>query len=276
MQATLIATPQQANPSADIRLELLAQQLAGNQASIGYLKQSAYLADQIDGWKETLQAAYVCFRGASSRDIAFSRAREWMLDNFYVIEQTSHQIQQDLPLSYLDQLPKLNGTALKGYPRIFALGWEWIRYNQCQVDLAQTATFVQYYQQVTALTIGELWALPAMLRVGILEQLATVVAVMTGVDAPEILQVLPDLSAPPALSNETIVANCFLSLRLLAATDWKTFFEEVSRVEKILCDEPAGIYPAMDFDTRNSYRSVIEELARHSSQSEESIAKTAV
>src|ERR1700690_4437090 len=173
MQATLVATPQQANPSADIRLELLSQQLAGNQASIGYLKQRAYLADQIDGWKQTLQAAYVCFRGASSKDIAFSRAREWMLDNFYVVEQTSHQIKQDLPLSYLDQLPNLSGTALKGYPRIFALGWEWIRYNQCQVDLAQTATFVQYYQQVTPLTIGELWALPAMLRVGILERLAT-------------------------------------------------------------------------------------------------------
>ena len=276
MQATLIAPPQPVIPGAGIRLEQLAHQLAGHQASILTIKQMAYLSDQIGGWKETLQAAYVCFKGAATKDIAFSRAREWMLDNYYIVEQTSHQIQQNLPLSYFDQLPKLSGTAFEGYPRIFALGWEWIRYNQCQVDLAQTAAFIEYYQQVTALTTGELWAFPTMLRVGILERLATAVAVMTGVDAPEVLQVTPDLPAPPALSNETIVANCFLSLRLLAATDWKTFFEQVSRVEKILCAEPAGIYPAMDFDTRNSYRSVIEELARHSIQGEESIAKTAV
>jgi cyclic beta-1,2-glucan synthetase len=59
-------------------------------------------------------------------------------------------------------------------------------------------------------------------------------------------------------------------------TDWKTFFEQISRVEKILCEDPAGIYPGMDFDTRNSYRSVIEELARHSTQSEESVARTAI
>ena len=32
----------------------------------------------------------------------------------------------------------------------------------------------------------------------------------------------------------------------------------------------------MDFDTRNSYRSVIEELARHSNLSEEAIAQAAI
>ena len=39
---------------------------------------------------------------------------------------------------------------------------------------------------------------------------------------------------------------------------------------------PAEIYAGMDFDTRNSYRSVIEELARHSNFSEEQVALAAV
>jgi hypothetical protein len=115
-----------------------------------------------------------------------------------------------------------------------------------------------------------------MLRIGILEHLATAVAMMTGCDPPEKLQSLPDIHSSPILSNDILVVNCFLGLRLLSATDWKTFFEQISRVEKILFDDPAGIYPGMDFDTRNSYRSVIEELARHSIQSEESIAQTAI
>ncbi len=276
MQATLIGTAQQVNPSAEIRLEQLAHQLAGNHTAIESRRHKVHLLEHLKSWKQTLQAAYACFRGAPSKDIAFSRAGEWMLDNFYIVEQTLHLIAQDLPQGYFDQLPKLRETTLKGYPRIFALGWEWVRYNQCQLDLAQAATFVQDYQQITPLTIGELWALPTMLRIGILERLATAVAVMTGIDAPEILQALPNLPASPTITNETIVANCFLSLRLLSATDWKTFFEQVSRVEKILRDDPAGIYPGMDFDTRNNYRSVIEELARHSIQSEESVAQTTI
>ena len=82
--------------------------------------------------------------------------------------------------------------------------------------------------------------------------------------------------ASPALANETIVANCFLSLRLLSTTDWKTFFEQTSQVEQILRDDPAQIYSNMDFNTRNNYRSVIEELARHSKFSEEQVAMAAV
>ncbi len=276
MQATLIGTPQQAAPNAEIRLEQLAYQLAGNHIAIDGPRHKVYLLTHLQSWKQTLQAAYACFRGAPSKDIAFSRAGEWMLDNFYVVEQTLHEIEQDLPQTYFDQLPKLRETTLKGYPRIFALGWEWVRYNQCQLDLAPTATFVQDYQQITPLTIGELWALPTMFRIGILERLATAVAVITGIDAPDVLQAIPDLPSSSTIPNETIVANCFLGLRLLAATDWKIFFEQISRVEKILCDDPAGIYPRMDFDTRNSYRSVVEELARHSIQSEESIALTAI
>ncbi len=276
MQVTLTDTPQHANLGADIRSEQLAHQLAGNHTAIESFSHKGYLQEHLQNWQQTLQVAYLCFRNAPSKDVAFSQAGEWMLDNFYIIEQALHQIQQDLPQGYSNQLPKLSETALKGYPRIFALGWEWVRYSQCHLDLAQVATFVQDYQQITPLTIGELWALPTMLRIGILEQLANAVAAITGIDAPETLQAIPSLPSSTTISNEIIVANCFLGLRLLSATNWKKFFEETSRVEKILRDDPAGIYPGMDFDTRNGYRSVIEELARNSFQSEESIAQAAI
>ncbi len=168
------------------------------------------------------------------------------------------------------------GTPLQGHPRIFALTWEWLGYSQSQLDLTQAATFVQDYQQVTPLTIGELWALPIMLRIGILERLVYAAAELTGIDVPKGLSEIPSQFASPALANETVVANCFLSLRLLSTTDWEAFFEQTSRVEQILRDDPAEIYAGMDFDTRNSYRSVVEELARYSTFSEEEVALAAV
>jgi len=208
--------------------------------------------------------------------MAFSRAGEWMLDNFYVVKQTLHQIEVDLPKKYYAQLPKLGDTALKGYPRIFGVARGWVEQNECQLDMTAAADFMQAYQQSAPLTIGELWALPTMFRIGILESLSVAVASIAGVSATE------EFNAPPLAPftwmspREKIVANCFLSLRLLAATDWKAFFEQTSRVEAIICAEPAGIYAGMDFDTRNNYRSVIEELARHSPHSEESVAQIAI
>ncbi|MDP3185977.1 MAG: hypothetical protein Q8M58_11950, partial [Anaerolineales bacterium] len=304
MQTTPQVIPSKpANPDADIRLREFAHRLAKTHGvvpvpardtvEISHPKKP-YLLEHLQSWEQALRNANAIFKAVPSKDLPVSRAGEWMLDNFYIVKQTFRQIEEDLPASFLDQLPKLDGTPLQGHPRpvsragtgtaslepglprIFALAWEWIGYSQSQIDLTQAAAFVQDYQQVTPLTLGELWALPIMLRIGILERLVYAAAELTGMDAPKSLSEIPSQFVSPALANETIVANCFLSLRLLSATDWKDFFEQTSRVDQILRDDPAQIYAGMDFETRNSYRSVIEELALHSNFSEEEIALAAV
>jgi cyclic beta-1,2-glucan synthetase len=277
MQVSSVQTANQTTPDPGVQLGQLARHLAENHTGVAKSRpQKALLIKYLPSWKRTLQDAYQHFRATSLKDPVISRASEWMLDNFYIVEQTFHQIEEDLPKNFFDQLPKLDATTLRGYPRIFAMAWELVGYSQGQLDLAQVATFVQDYQQVTPLTVGELWALPTMLRIGTVEHLAAAVAVIAGIDGPEGPKAQPILLIPSALPNETIVANCFLSLRLLSATDWKEFFEQTSRIEQILRDDPAGIYASMDFDTRNRYRSVVEELARNSDQGEETVARAAI
>ena len=251
---------------------LLAQQHAVEQ----HPKKRPNLLKHLESWEATLRSAYLSFRATASDDQAFSQAGEWMLDNYYIVEQTLHLIEENLPQHYFEQLPKLSATTLKGYPRVFALAWEWAGYSQSQIDLAQLGPFVQAYQQVTPLTIGELWALPTMLRIAILERLANATAAITEMPALHILDAAPILPLSVHETNEVIVANCITSLRVLSAADWKLFFEQTSRVEQILSSDPAGIYTGMDFETRNRYRGVVEELARHSTLHEEEIALAAV
>ncbi|MBI5352727.1 MAG: hypothetical protein HZB50_08840 [Chloroflexi bacterium] len=291
MQTTVqVAASESENPNADNGPREFAYQLAKmhNADLIPVLdkaekfpRKTIDLLNDLKSWELALQNANTFFRTASAKDFPdllgrSSRAGEWMLDNFYIIKQTLRQIEEDLPANFLDELPKLDGTLHRGHSRIFALAREWIAYSQSQIDLTQSAAFILDYQQVTPLTIGELWALPIMLRIGILEQLVWATSELTGMDAPTGLNKILDQSTSQILENDAIVANCFLSLRLLSATDWKDFFEQTSRVEHILRGDPANVYAGMDFDTRNNYRSVIEELARHSNFSEEQIAITAV
>ncbi len=286
MQVTPIQISDRAIPESGRRLEELAHHLAEIHTDTHISpKPWVLLAKHLRTWEGTLQVAYQHFNAASGKDPAFSRAGEWILDNFYIIKQAFRQVEEGLPSSFINQLPKLDGTPLKGHPRIFALAWEWIGYSQSQIDLTEAAEFLQHYQQVTPLTIGELWALPIMLRIAILERLVSAAAGLTGMDVPPntrtgiastILGEIPHQAASPALPNETIITNCFLSLRLLFSSDWKDFFEKTSRVEQILRDDPAGIYAGMDFDTRNGYRSAIEELARHSTSNEEEVALAAI
>ncbi len=74
-------------------------------------------------------------------------------------------------------------------------------------------------------------------------------------------------------SNLT-VRNVITSMRLISDIDWAELFESVSLVDERL--GAASAFAAMDFPTRNLYRSAIEQLARHSSFSELEIAKTAI
>ena len=74
-------------------------------------------------------------------------------------------------------------------------------------------------------------------------------------------------------SNVTI-RNIITSMRLIADIDWSEFFESVSLVDVVLRGD-AG-FAAMDFATRNLYRSAIEDLARGSALDEIQIARAAV
>ena len=82
--------------------------------------------------------------------------------------------------------------------------------------------------------------------------------------------------AVPAPDDGILVSNCITSLRLLDTCDWKAFFEETSLLENVLNADPAGVYPKMDFDTRNHYRNGLEELSLHSPLAELEIAQVVV
>jgi len=96
---------------------------------------------------------------------------EWLLDNFYIVEGVLREVRHDLPRGYYQKLPKLAVSSLAGYPRVYALALALISHTDSNLDDAHITRFVQAFQTVAPLTIGELWAVPTMLRLGLLENL---------------------------------------------------------------------------------------------------------
>src|SRR5260370_11205476 len=239
-------------------------------------KAGPFLLKRIEQEAKLLQDAYEYFGKASREDLNLSYAAEWVLDNFYLVQQTVRQIGEDMPRHYYEQLPKLAATPEAGFPRVFAVAWAVIGYSASQFDIEQVRRFVQAYQQVTSLTMGELWALPIMLRVGILENLSHAISHLAKIET----QIGERFFLTPIVDrkqhDDTIVANAMRSLRLLATQDWNDFFESVSQVEAILRRDPADVYSAMDFETRNLYRTVVEEVAAAAHRCEEQVAQKAI
>ena len=98
-------------------------------------------------------------------------AAEWLLDNFHLVTAEIRDIHQHLPGTYYRQLPTLASRDQAGHTRIYAMAVALMRHSDSRIDRQQLAVFVNSYQRVAPLTIGELWAWPSMLKLALIENL---------------------------------------------------------------------------------------------------------
>ena len=273
-------------------------------------------------------------------------AAEWFIDNYHVIEEQIRTAKRHLPRGYNRELPRLANAPHAGTPRVYDLVLELISHSHGRLDLDGLRAFVTSYQALSPLRLGELWAIPIMLRLALIESLGRVVASVTAgrrdrdsagrwaermleaaAAAPaKVVLVLAEMikEGPPLTSafvtelssrlqgkgatlmfpiswlehrlseqgqtiehvfqvvrqgqaeHQVAIGNIIGSLRLLGATDWRTFVEATSVVERTLLGDPTGVYPAMDFATRDNYRRVVEQISKRCALSEDEVARAAL
>ena len=98
-------------------------------------------------------------------------AGEWLLDNFYLIEEQIRTARRHLPKRYSGELPRLARGPSAGFPRVYDIALEAISHGDGRVDPESLDRFVIAYQKLTPLKLGELWAIPIMLRLALIENL---------------------------------------------------------------------------------------------------------
>lgn len=103
-------------------------------------------------------------------------AGEWLLDNFYLIEEQIRTARRHLPKGYSRELPRLMNGPSAVLPRVYDIALEMILHGDGRLDPEILSRFVAAYQTVTALKLGELWAIPIMLRLALIENLRRIAA----------------------------------------------------------------------------------------------------
>ncbi len=319
---------------------------AARQDTVGVCRSADRLLPRLAENARVLRESQAVVSAASSQGRRLAPAAEWLLDNFYLIEQQIRLARLHLPSTYSRRLPRLMSGPMAGFPRVYHMAVDLISHLDGRLDAENTMGFVRAYQTVTPLKLGELWAFPITLRLGLIENLRRVSARITyrrlerddgiawaermlataSTEPKHLLQELaafadehPSLSAPfleefcgrlrgqgatvafvlnwveHALAEENqtesqllqadshaqaeeqiSIANSIGSLRFLGAMDWKEFVETLSVVDQTLRDDPASAYASQDFETRDRYRHVIEDIAVHSRQDEVFVAHAAL
>ena len=303
---------------------------------------SEQLLRRLSDNQRVLEEARERLAAAAAANRSITPAGEWLLDNFYVIDEQIRTARRHLPKGYSRELPRLAEGGSAGQPRVYDIALEAISHGDGRVDEESLTRFVAAYQAVTPLALGELWAIPIMLRLALIENLRRVAGciivdrrdrdlaedwadrmVTTAAGDPKnVVLVIADMarSEPPlsspfvaeltrrlsgqsstlalplswveqwlAESGQTIerkiqtenrhqaadqvsISNSIGSLRFLSTTDWREFVETLSVVERVLRNDPDGVYGMVDFATRDSYRHCVERVARNSNMEEGDVA----
>ena len=116
---------------------------------------------------------------AADKTRRITPAAEWLLDNFYLIEEQIQMARRHLPRGYSQELPRLTSGPSAGLPRVYDIVLELISHVDAQIDAGPLTAFVAAYQTVDSLKLGELWAIPIMLRLGLIENLQRVTTRLT-------------------------------------------------------------------------------------------------
>src|SRR5680860_454188 len=118
-----------------------------------------------------LEQAYRHIVDYSTKTQEVLPATEWLLDNFYSLRDLREEILKNLPYKFERQLPRNAAGDFQGYPRIYGLLVELIEHTDSQLQSDTLKAFINAYQEQVPLSSGELWAIPIMLRIVLLENI---------------------------------------------------------------------------------------------------------
>ena len=153
------------------RLEAHARSLAAAQSVASRPSRGLPLSARLADNSAVLLSAYESIVKAIDDARRITPAGEWLVDNFHLVETQIRQISTDLPPGYYRQLPKLVTGPFAGYPRVFGMAWAFVAHTDSSFDADVLVSYVQAYQEVQPLTIGELWAVSITLQIVLIENL---------------------------------------------------------------------------------------------------------
>ena len=122
--------------------------------------------------RKILEESYRELSKLAKSNKEISPAAEWIIDNFYIIQEQIVQVGEDFPKEYQKSVPLFKNGEFQGLPKVYELVLNLLNHGDNVVDLDVFGQYVQKYQETRPLMMGELWAIPIMIRLILIEKLS--------------------------------------------------------------------------------------------------------
>ncbi len=96
-------------------------------------------------------------------------AGEWLLDNYYIIEETVQSIKNNLSLKKYTQFLGLANGKDQGFARVYVLASEIVNYTDSKIEAKTLSSYLQAYQKKKNLSMEEIWNIPIFIQIALIE-----------------------------------------------------------------------------------------------------------
>jgi cyclic beta-1,2-glucan synthetase len=134
-------------------------------------RHSAELLKRLRRSRQWVHQVCADLTAASRLEQKATPAADWILDNEYILEGNVRDVLLNLPQRFYRQLPTLASDPYQGLPCIYGLAKDLASHTELRLDRENILAFIEAHQSVRTLTIGELWAIPQMLRIALIESI---------------------------------------------------------------------------------------------------------
>ncbi len=107
----------------------------------------------------------------SKDSVDMATASEWLMDNFYKIEEQVKDARLNIDHERFYRLNALASGYLRDYPRVYSLALEYVSHTDGSIDTNLFIDFIKAYQSNQILTISEVWALSLVTRIALVENI---------------------------------------------------------------------------------------------------------
>ena len=108
------------------------------------------------------------------QDISIHPAGEWLLDNFYIIEETVKLIKKDLTLKKYKNFVGLKTGIYQGFARAYVLGAEIVAYTDNKISRENLESYLRAYQNKKYLNMEEIWNIGMFMQIAIIENIRAI------------------------------------------------------------------------------------------------------
>lgn len=153
------------------QLEEYLEKVASDHILIRSSKRDTYPIPRVKENYQYILEVYQLLNEHLKMGISIHPAGEWILDNFYIIEENVKEVIHELPKDKYCNLTGLYTGKYAGFARVYVLASEIVAYTDNKLDSNVIKDCINAYQNKKSLNMDEMWNIGVFFKIALIENI---------------------------------------------------------------------------------------------------------